>query len=165
MLTAKTLPKFGLLILAWMAHFYVLTFITQLTFTPWDGAVDWPEVGTWQRTLNDFFASDPGRLSLSVPFILVSIYLTFSTVRIHPEKLNRLIGLSWLFIPILLLTSYTAIMLNNALHPYPPVIYDPNYRGFHLTIIPGAALVGLCVLWLRRWRTLLAGLPANSVDP
>src|SRR5437868_12371208 len=102
MITAKRIVKFGLLLLAWIAIFYILTFFTQLTFTPWDGAIDWPNVGTWQRTLNDFFASDPGRLILSVPFILGSVYLTVTTIRFHPDRFNRLIALSWLFIPILL---------------------------------------------------------------
>jgi hypothetical protein len=162
MLTAKMLSKFGLLVMAWIAYFYVLTFLTQLTFTPWDGAIDWPAVGTWQRSLNDFFASDPGRLILSVPVILLSIYLTLSYLRLHPDRINHLVGLSWLFIPILLLTWFAAITLDNAVHPYPPVAYDPNYRGFHLTIIPGIALIGLCVFWLLGWQKILSMLPANN---
>jgi hypothetical protein len=148
--------------LAWIAYFYVLTFLTQLTFTPWDGAVDWPAVGTWQRTLNDFFATDPGRLLLSVPVVIGSIYLTISNLHRHPDNINRVVRLSWLFIPILLLTWYVAVTLNNTLYPYPPVIYDPNYRGFHLTLIPGMALVGLCVVWLLRWQKLLFRLPTNK---
>ena len=47
MLMTNTLFKVSLLLMAWIAWFYVLTFLTQLTFTPWDGAVDWPAVGTW----------------------------------------------------------------------------------------------------------------------
>jgi hypothetical protein len=149
-LTIKTLAKIGLLLLAWIAWFFVLTFLTQLTFTPWDGAIDWPAVGTWQRTLNDFFATDPGRLIISVPAILLSIYQTGSILRHQPDKLNRWIALSWLFIPVLLLVWYLSVSLNNALHPYPPVMYDPNYRGFHLTIIPGITIIGVCLLWLRQ---------------
>ncbi|MEO8610536.1 MAG: hypothetical protein ABI690_21750 [Chloroflexota bacterium] len=148
MRTIKTLFHIGLLLSAWIAWFFVLTFLTQLTFTPWDGAIDWPALGTWQRTLNDFFASDPGRLIISIPMIIVSIYLTRSTLRRNPEKRIRIIGLLWLFIPMLLLAWYGSVSLNNALHPYPPVMYDPNYRGFHLTIIPGITLIGLCIVWL-----------------
>ena len=162
MLKVKLLAQWGLLILAWVAGFYVLTFLTQLTFTPWDGAVDWPAVGTWQRTLNDFFASDPGRLVLSVPVVGISICLTVSNLRHHPDNINRVIGRAGLFIPLLLLTWYTAIMVNNALHPYPPVTYDPNYRGFHLTLIPGTALIGLCVVWLLRWQSIAWMRPAKN---
>ena len=150
MLTVKNLSRIGLLLLAWIAWFYVLTFLTQLTFTPWDGAIDWPAVGTWQRTLNDFFAGDPGRLIISVPMIVFSIYLTLSALRRNPEKLVRITGLAVLFIPVLLLVWLVSVLSNNALHPYPPVEYDPNYRGFHLTIIPGIALIALCIFWLRQ---------------
>src|SRR5580765_7075877 len=117
MLNAKLLAKWGLLVVAWIACFYVLTFLTQLTFTPWDGAIDWPAVGTWQRTLNDFFATDPGRLLISVPVILFSIYHARLTLRQNPDALNRLIGLCWMFIPVLLLAWFLSVSLNNALHP------------------------------------------------
>lgn len=144
----KTLSRFGLLILAWIAWFYVLTFFTELTFVPWDGALHWPEVGTWQRTLNDFFATDPGRLIISIPMILMSVYLAITALRRNPLALTRITGFSILFIPVLILVWLVAVYINNAVHPYPPVAYDPNYRGFHLTIIPGVAIIGLCIVWL-----------------
>lgn len=142
--------QIGSLLLAWVALFFLLTALTELIFTPWDGALDWPAVGTWQRTLNDFFATDPGRLVVSVPVLIVSIYLTISTLRRNPDAINHLIRLHFIFIPLLVLVWLASVALNQWVNPYPPVQYDPNYRGFHLTIIPGISLIGACMIWL--WR-------------
>jgi hypothetical protein len=99
--------------------------------------------------LNDFFAADPGRLVISIPVILASIVLTLLILRRRPVSLNRLIVLNWLFIPITLLVWLVAVTINNNwIYPYPPVQYDPTYRGFHLVIIPGTAMVVTCLLWL-----------------
>lgn len=151
--TDKRLAEYGLLFLAWIVWFYLLTFLTQLTFTPWDGAIDWSQTGTWQRTLNDFFAGDPGRLIISIPFILVCVWRTRVALSRNPALLRPLLGRAWLFVPVLLLAWLVSVLLNNALHPYPPVMYDASYRGFHLSILPGAALVGTCAIWLCcQWR-------------
>jgi hypothetical protein len=140
--------QLSLLVLAWIALFFLLTFITELTFVPWDGALDWPEVGTWQRSLNDFFATDPGRFIISVPVVVISICLTISTLRRDFALINQLIRLHYVFIPLLLLTCLVSVSLNHWINPYPPVQYDPNYRGFHLTIIPGIGFIGACLVWL-----------------
>jgi hypothetical protein len=144
----KNSIQIGSLLLAWIALFYLLTFLTELTFTPWNGALDWPAVGTWQRTLNDFFAGDPGRLIVSVPVLVISIYLTVSTLWRNPDSINQLIRLHYGFIPLLLLAWLIGVSLNHWINPYPPVQYDPNFQGFHLTIIPGIAFIGACLLWL-----------------
>ena len=161
MLKLKTLTQIGLLLAAWVAWFYLLTFLTQLIFTPWDGAIDWPAVGTWQRNLNDFFAGDPGRLSISIPVILINIYLTIAMLRQRPEQLNQLIRRTWLFIPVVILICFAAMMLNNAVYPYPPVEYDPHYRGFYRSVIPGIAMIGLCAFWLLRWPRMVFRLPTD----
>jgi hypothetical protein len=140
--------QIGALILAWIALFYVFTFFTELTLTPWDGALDWPDVGTWQRTLNDFFAADPGRLIISIPVLLISICLTISTLRRNPAAINHLLRLHYAFIPLFLLAWLVSVALNHWVNPYPPVQYDPNFRGFHLTIIPGIGIIGSCLIWL-----------------
>ena len=149
MTAIKNALKIGLLMLAGIALFYVLTFVTQLTLTTWDGALDWPAVGTWQRALNDFFAADPGRLIISIPVILVTIALTVFILRRHPDALNRLVILNWLFIPTTILVWLAAVTINNNwIYPYPPVQYDPTYRGFHLVILPITAMVVTYLLWL-----------------
>ena len=148
MVRIKTMSQMSLLFLAWVALFYLVTFLTQLTLTPWDTAIDWPAVGTWQRTLNDFFATNPGRLVISVPVVLISIYLTLATLRRQPDHLERFIRMHWLFILVLLLAYWVSVTLNHWLHPYPSVMYDPNYLGFHLAILPSVTIIGLCLLWL-----------------
>jgi hypothetical protein len=150
MLTVKNSVKFGLLFLSWIAWFYVLTFFTELSLTPWNAALHWPDVGTWQRTLNDFFATDPGRLIISIPVILFNIYLAVSALRRNPKIINRLVLLGWLFIPAFIWVWFTAVMITHWLFPYPPVAYDPNYIGFHLSILPGVAMVATCLIWLRQ---------------
>lgn len=144
----KSLGKFGILIACWLVIFYVLTFITQLTLAPWDTAVERPAIGTWQRTLNDFFESAPGHFAISAPLTLACIILSAVTLRRNQAALNRLLLIHLTFAPILLAMWMGAVVVNNAVYPYPPVLYDPNYHGYYRSVIPMAAVVVTCAIWL-----------------
>lgn len=148
MKTIKTLAKFGLLSVCWLAIFFVLTFITELTLAPWDTAIHRPEVGTWQRTLNDFFETAPGYYAISIPLTLLCMVLTVLTFRRNPTLINRLLLIHLAFAPILVAMWMGAVFVNNAVYPYPPVLYDPNYRGYYRSVIPLAAVVVTCSAWL-----------------
>ena len=85
MQTAKRAGWLLLLLLTWILLFYTLTFFTQLIMTPWDTALHMPEIGTWQRTLNDFFGYRGGKFLFSVPLIVLSAGLTLNALRTRPE--------------------------------------------------------------------------------
>lgn len=145
----------GLLILALVGLFYTLSFFIQLTFTPWDTALTQPEIGTWQRSLNDFFESGTGALFISIPLVIGGALLAFQTVRRNPSLVGRIAMMTLGFILLIYVGMMAAYTVNNAIFPYPPVQYDPNYIGYHRAVLPGLALFSMCAVWLG-WQKLLA---------
>ena len=142
-----------ILVLTWIVLFYTLTFYTSLIMTPWDTAITRPEVGTWQRSLNDLFEAGAGQL-VSLALILANVALVLPTLRRSPSLAIQYVMSNAIFWCLLLIVFYVAVMINNnLLYPYPPVAYDPNYEGFHRSVFPGIALLAVCIgwlLWLRR---------------
>lgn len=137
------------LALTWVIVFYVLLIATELVLVPWDTAITRPETGTWQRTLNDFFEVAPGSYSVAVVLIAVTMLLAYRALRNDPEAGLRLAALNLVFLLVLVVTFFTAALINNnILFPYPPVLYDPTYRGFHRSIVPGTAIMLVCAGWL-----------------
>jgi hypothetical protein len=161
----KILVKIALLILAWLTMFFVLTIITDFTLVPWDTAIVRPEVGTWQRSLNDFFENPPGQHLFSIPIVFLSIIISIKAIRHHPEAVNRLLLIHLLFTPILFGFWMGAAMVNNAVYPYPPVQYDPNYPGYYRSVIPLAAIVVVCTGWFYcQMRLAKSGRPAILIS-
>lgn len=154
--TATKLSLLALLALTWLFLLFTLTVYTELIMAPWDTAIHLPEVGTWQRTLNDFFDLSIGQFIISVPVVLVSIAVTFAAWRSQPQLLPRLVvGNAVLAVSIWVLVLGASAINNQILFPYPPVLYDPNYRGYHLAILPMTALLAACGVWFM-WQRRLA---------
>ena len=156
MQTVKNLGLLALLVVTWLFLLFTLTLFTELIMAPWDTAIHIPEVGTWQRTLNDFFDFSIGQLLVSVPVVLISIAVAYLAFRTRPQLLPLLIFSN----AVLALSVYALVMLastinNQLLFPYPPVLYDPNYRGYHLSILPMSALLAACAVWFV-WQRRLA---------
>lgn len=137
-----------LLLSGWVILFFWLTFMTELVFAPWDTAITQPEIGTWQRTLNDFFATEPGNLSLAVMGVGMSVILTLTALRRGDASLLRLAGMNWLCLVLLIAAFVPVTWLNNWLFPYPPVLYDPDYAGYHRSVLPGGVVLAICAGWL-----------------
>lgn len=138
------LSRFGL-ILTWVVIFLVVVMITEFTLAPWDTAIERPEVGTWQRTLNDFFERTPGNMSLAALLIVASVL----TLRRTPARFQLVAG-NLIFAGLLFSVFMIAALVNNAVFPYPPVAYDPTFRGYHRSVIPGLAVLLVCAGWLIR---------------
>jgi hypothetical protein len=49
---------------------------------------------------------------------------------------------------VLVIAFMLAALLNNWLFPYPPVLYDPTYQGYHRSLLPGGVMLGVCAAWL-----------------
>ncbi len=154
-----------LLIGSWLLIFFTLTFFTELIMAPWDTAIHLPEVGTWQRTLNDFFDFSLGKYLLSVPVILLNIWLVASN-RAKPAFLGHVVMGNLVFVGALWALFMLAAAINNQiLYPYPPVAYDPNYRGYHLSVFPMAVMLAACagwVMWQRRVERALSARTATA---
>ena len=136
------------LVAAWGAMLFALTLLTELILVPWDAAITLPEPGSWQLALNDFFSRPPGNLLVGVPVLALSIFFTLRHIRRHPQTTLVLALMTWVFILSIFALFMLAAMLNNGLFPYPPVLYDPNFRGFHRSVVPGIITGAGCVLWL-----------------
>jgi hypothetical protein len=137
------------LIATWLALFFVLSFFTELILAPWDTAIDQPEIGTLARTANDFFASDLGSMSIATVLLLLSLRFAYPALRKRLETWYQFAGTNLMCLAALLLVSAPAAMINNyLLFPYPPVIYDPTYHGYHRSVFPGLVLMGVCIGWL-----------------
>jgi hypothetical protein len=137
-----------LLLLSWALLFFWLTIATELIFAPWDTAVTRPEIGTWQRTLNDFFETEPGNLSLAVLGVGISVLLTITALRRGYSNLWRLAIINLICFGVLFAAFTPVAMLNNAIFPYPPVLYDPTYEGYHRSVLPGGVMLAICAGWL-----------------
>lgn len=60
----------------------------------------------------------------------------------------RLVGINVLFSIALYGCFIIAALINNAVYPYPSVLYDPNYEGYYRAIIPGIVLLLVYGGWL-----------------
>lgn len=138
----------AVLALTWVILFYTITFYASLIMTPWDTALTRPEVGTWQRSLNDFFEAGAGQL-VGLALILASMAVVIPALRRSPALAVELVMSNLIFWGVLLIVFYAATMINNhVLYPYPPVMYDPNYEGFHRSVFPAISMLAVCIGWL-----------------
>jgi SNF family Na+-dependent transporter len=151
------------LIATWLALFFVLSFFTSLILAPWDTAIDMPEVGTLARTANDYFATSPGASSIAIVLLIISLSLTIPALRKRLDTWYQFAGTNLMCLAALLLVFAPAAMINNnILFPYPPVMYDPNYNGYHRSVFPGLVILVVCIgwlLWQRRIRQSAVNLP------
>lgn len=161
----RRLIGLGLLVPGWLLLFLTLTILTEFILVPWDTAIERPEVGTWQRTLNDFFETSPGQWSISVPLTGLSILAGVGVLRRKPEAGWRLAVVNLICVAVLWGAFLLAAMLNNWLHPYPPVLYDPTYHGYYRSIVPGLAVLGVCALWLLWQRRATAQASRHPASP
>lgn len=145
--TLAWLLKSAALLATWAFILFILAMFTEFIMAPWDTAITQPDIGTWQRTLNDFFDLGPGQWLVATAVVLGNVYVA---IRLWLKR-NRLPWrfivnnalFVWLLFPLMML----AFRLNNVIFPYPDVLYDPNYRGYHLSVIPGTVALAVIAIW------------------
>jgi hypothetical protein len=145
-MTLFTIAKWTILLFLWFALFTLFTIFTEFTLVPWDTSIVRPEIGTWQRTVNDFFERSPGQYALSIPIVLLSIGLTFYAYRRNPDSLTRLVMIHAIFIPLIFIVWWAAVLLNGQLF-ITPAGYDPSAAGFHRSILPMTTVLITCIIW------------------
>lgn len=144
MKTMRAILPLLLFLLTLPAVLFALTLMTNFIFAPWDTALHRPELGTWQRTLNDFFETAPGVYTFSLPLMIANIYFA-----LRRGNLLTLAGINFAFVLLFWVALLASFFVNNAVFPYPPVLYDPNYDGYHRAIIPAAVFALVCFGWMR----------------
>ncbi|MBZ0300738.1 MAG: hypothetical protein K8J31_13395 [Anaerolineae bacterium] len=151
----RKVTGFIVLIATWVLLFYTLTFLTTLILAPWDTALVRPDLGTWQRSANDFFESAPGQYVVALGLIVLSVRLGWAGLRCDHDLRWRFAVINGLCFCAMLVVFMAAALLNNAVFPYPPVSYDPTYEGYHRAVIPGLALLAVCAVWLMSQRRIV----------
>lgn len=145
----KSAAAFILLIGIWLALFFTLTLFTELIMAPWDTAIDIPPVGTPERAFNDFFDFSLGKYLLSIPLVGLSVGVTILMYRRNPHSLWHFAAGHAIFVGLLWVLFMIASAINNQLlYPYPPVLYDPNYRGYHRSVFPMSVILVACAGWI-----------------
>jgi hypothetical protein len=144
-----SIAKWTMLLFLWFVLFSLFTLFTEFTLVPWDTSIVRPEVGTWQRTINDFFERSPGQYALSILVVLLSIGLTLYAYRRNPNSLTKLILINAIFIPLVVIVWWAAVILNGGIFTA-PLGYDPSAAGFHRSILPMTTVLIACIIWFRQ---------------
>lgn len=144
-----SIAKWAILLFLWLALFWLLNLFTESTLVPWDTSIVRPEVGTWQRTINDFFERSPGQYALSFAIVLLSMGLTFYAARRNPNSLTKLVLIHALFVPLLIIVWAAAVFINGGIFTA-PLGYDPSAAGFHRSILPMTTVLIACIIWFRQ---------------
>lgn len=136
------------LVATWFPMFFITTIFTIFILAPWDTAITLPPVGSWQRTLNDWFSQGLGQYLFSGLAILINAGFALWFFRHQPQRVPQLILSNLLLIIGLPLVAMVAGRLTPVLFPYPPVNYDPDYIGYHLSVLPFLAAALVYGAWL-----------------
>ena len=141
------LLKMAALLATWGFILFILAMFTEFIMAPWDTAITQPDIGTWQRTLNDFFDLGPGQWLVATAVVLGNVYIAFRLWLKRNRLPWRFIINNALFVWLLFPLMMLAFRLNSIIFPYPDVLYDPNYRGYHLSIVPGVVALAVSAMW------------------
>jgi hypothetical protein len=154
------------LLVTWLVLYVWIRIITQVWLAPWCGvpASQQPPVGTWQRTLNDYFARLPGAILPVVIVLTTSAFLFL--VRLVRGRNRAFLPLEFAALNLSLMVAYTILVLVTY---WLPDLWLPQPRpspdiGYHRTwpeIVVTTYL--LLVLfraqaggWLKKWLRIRA---------
>lgn len=145
----KNATSIFFLFLTWILIFICVSMLTDWIFAPWD--VTWfkPTLGTWERTLTDFFDFGIGQFLFSVPAIIVSCIILVKTRR-QDRHITATLALSNLAL-VISLFFFTALgnRISDFIFGVPSFIYqlyvkDIDYRSAAIPII---AFLFVYILW------------------
>ncbi|MEM9953240.1 MAG: hypothetical protein AAF846_16665 [Chloroflexota bacterium] len=152
----KELPMLVIIFFSWSIITLFLAFMNLLILVPWDVALYLPDVGTWQRTLNDFFSSQTGYFVIyAVVSILTSVPL-IETLSRHWYANIRIIIATLLTVFVGYFLMIASFSFNNIIFPYTgSVSTDPfEFHGYHRSIIPLLTIWLLYGVWTYKIRKL-----------
>ncbi|MCA9884930.1 MAG: hypothetical protein KC708_18265 [Anaerolineae bacterium] len=132
------------LLATWAFIYFFLVLETEFILVPWDTTLIRPDIGTWQRTLNDFFEVGIGSWIIPAGVVIANMLMALRLLRrrrILPWKfiINNALFV-WMFIPMMLLVA----QLNNTIFPPTAADFEP---GYYRSIIPGLVVVLLTSIW------------------
>lgn len=152
---ATQLASYLILSGTWIVIFIMLIAVTEGRLAPWDTTQFRPSIGTWERTLNDFFEGGVGGLfpALLIVGASILIYRNFYG-KITANRDPFIWGfVFWNVLFIILVSNAIALVSNwnESFLPQPRPIMDV---GYHKTWPAIAVTAGLSLLLLlTQWST------------
>jgi hypothetical protein len=146
------------LIVGWLVMWMMLAAITEGRLAPWDTTRFRPAVGTWERTVNDFFEGGIGS-TLPASAVIALSMLMYGWA--HGRSAANRPALTWAFaicnILFIAITSQAvgwATAWNDSLLPQPRPLLDVGYQRNLPAIVVTAGLALL--LLLSHWTIAVA---------
>ena len=128
--------------------FYTLTIFSLFSLVPWDTALIRPELGTWQRTLNDFFEVGFGN---SLVYIVVFVMVVIPIMKALSKRWHnyrQILLLNSLLIASIYFMTVIVYPMNRFIFPYTRDYSDPFFHNYGQQIIPFLTLWIMYSIWL-----------------
>ena len=143
-----TLLLFG----TWYILYLWVAAMTEGWLVPWDTVPDRPPVGTWQRTVNDFFEVRPGAVLPAAIVIVISMLLF--VIRVVRERNRTFLPLGFAATNLLFAIVDTILVipvhrLPDLWLPKPRPVWDVGYHRTWPAIVVTTIL--LLVLFWTQW--------------
>ena len=133
-----------LLIGTWYFLYIWIAAMTEGLLAPWDTVPGRPPLGTWARTVNDFFGQSPGAYLPSLVFVSISASLFVFGLRPGSNKILLLLAFTLtnlIFFGVDLIFVILAHQLVNGWLPSPGASFDAGYHRTWPAIVITAALI------------------------
>lgn len=125
-----------------------------LLLVPWDTSFVRPDVGTWQRTVNDFFESRPGEILTYGFYTLFFSLVTINTLRKRWEAAYSVIVVNLIATFSLQLLGVLSFPVSQFVFPFNENYTNPFYFNYARNVLPMLMIVAMVFLWTRELKRL-----------
>lgn len=130
---------------------YTLSIFSGFALAPWDTALIRPEIGTWQRRLNDFFEVGIGHSLIYIVVFLLVVIPVMKSLNNRWRNYHRILllnSLNSLFIASFFFTTMIIYPVNHFIFHHNREYGDPFFHNYGQQIIPFLTLWLVYSLWL-----------------
>ena len=152
-LTFKVLPILTVLISSLMLS-YLFSALTLLALVPWDTAIARPEIGTWQRTVNDFFEGRFGENVVILFFIMMTTLPIFNTLRERWYLSARVTLTNILFLIVGYGGFIASSIISYIILPYRGNVTDPFFHNYTRSSISLLAISVIFCFWFLQIKSM-----------
>ena len=141
-----TIGGFFLLLGTWYIITLMLSAFTEGWLAPWDTQETRPPLGTWERSVNDFFEGVPGSLLPSLIILCISITLYIYGRR---KSVNK-IKFTWIFALINLLFLLLEVVFVTLVFQFPGVwpLQYPALNSAYQRVLPAILITIILLIFL-----------------
>lgn len=146
----KNIAMLTIVVITWVFLIQFFTVMSSWILTPWDTAIYLPDMGTWQRTLNDFFDSSSGQMLISIIIGILTAVPIIMHYRVNTNLRVIVTNLLVVFAGYFVLLFSFAI--NNLIFPArsADINLDPFFNhNYNHSIIPLITICLIYMIWFR----------------